>query len=111
MSTEFDDRRLRFRTLYRHNAALRKGAEVFGLSAEEMGLALHYAALAKAMKQAGIKNPAYPPVVETGWEKKPHAMSAKLFCDQCDKLVYRHEAQSCQRAFCKAKPQVEAEAA
>ena len=107
----FDDRRLRFRTLYRHNASLKRGAEIFGLTAEEMGLALHYAALSKSMKQLGAQPPSYPPAIETKWEKNPHPMSPKVFCDQCDKLVYRHEAAACHRAFCKAKPLVEAQAA
>ena len=101
MSTEFDDRRLRFRTLYRHNATLKRGAEVFDLTAEEMGLALHYAALAKVMKQASSKSLTYPKAVETGWDKPPPA--DKLWCDQCDQIVGADKADNCPSPWCKAK--------
>lgn len=98
-----EDRRTTFRSLYRHNASLRRGADLFGLTPEEMGLALHYAMLTKVMRKSGAPAPTYPTPTEIKWEKKPHPMSPKLFCDQCDRLVYRHEAKDCEKQFCKAK--------
>lgn len=90
------DRRYHFRTLYRADAPLKRAAALFGLTAEEMGIALHYAALTKAMQPA----PNLPKAIYLEWDKPVHN---RVFCDQCDRLVKREEAGICSSQFCKAK--------
>jgi lambda repressor-like predicted transcriptional regulator len=87
------DARSEFARLFRRGASLQEAAIFFGLSAEEMGLALNRACLAKQMDQAIARAEPYVAPAPT-----------KVWCGQCELLVSGHDAERCGSDFCKARP-------
>lgn len=86
-----------FMDLYRKGTTLREIGLVYGLDAEEMGRALHYARLTKIINttQKPIRpiTLAPPTIVPTDY----------IWCAQCDRRVHKDNAAQCKSAFCKAQ--------
>lgn len=94
------DPREEFMRLYLREKGVQRLAVLFGLSAEEMGLALHYARLSRIINAAQTpRRPITVPPPPSPLEPT----NGRVFCGQCDRAVYPDEAVSCRSRWCKAK--------
>lgn len=93
-----------FHRLYRANARPSSIASYYGLTADEMGRALHYARIAKVMKLAEEKRQK-----QADLAKRLAAASAlpaapnRIWCVQCERRVSPDSARACSSQFCKAR--------
>jgi hypothetical protein len=95
------DPRAEFHRLFLKNTTLARAAHHYGLTAEEMGLALHYARLSKVLNKAsGGKafTVAPPPPIKVKVTPPDH-----VWCSQCERRVHLNEAKVCASMFCKAR--------
>ena len=91
------DHRAEFMRLWTRNATIPQVASLYGLTANEMGLALHYARLSKVISNAARKPLTVAPPA-------PFSQPTdKVWCGQCDSLVPRASVAACASPWCKAK--------
>lgn len=99
--------------LYAKKKTLKRAAQHYGLTLDEMGLALHYARIAKVMKDAADRQArrdlaeqlkraaaAVSQRPETSFYSAPPALN---WCLQCERRVSASEAAACRNSWCKAR--------
>jgi hypothetical protein len=94
------DPRAEFLRLFMRNTTLATAAAHYGLTAEEMGLALHYARVSKIINKPRFDRPAIRPPAAVNFDPPP---PVKVWCVQCDRNVFLDEAERCTSQFCKAR--------
>ncbi len=102
------DHAAEFYALQEARTPLRKVARHYGLTLDEMGRALHYARIAKTMKEAAERQAQRDLAQRLSQSlrqqpDKSFQPPAKQWCVQCERRVSANEAASCASAWCKAK--------
>lgn len=96
------DPREEFHRFYQRGATLKEVRLHYGLSAEEVGLALHYARLSKI-----VNAPAAPPMPQIRRPKEDLSPlqypNGKTWCDQCEQLVTMAQGAACTSQWCKGR--------